>query len=129
MGVMKLLGIDYGTKRIGLAVGDQETGVAAPLRIIDNDTQASNKIAQIIKKKDIETTVIGESKKLSGEENPVMEHIHQFADRLRDLTSADIAFIDESYTSAEARRQPDAPELVDGSAAALILQSYLDQTA
>lgn len=124
---MKLLGIDYGTKRIGLAVADDETRTATPLTIIENDEGVIDEIVSICKKRDVEVVVIGESTDFTGKDNEVMEHINQFADKLADSTDVTVDFAPEFMTSVQARRQPNAPDHVDGSAAAIILQRYLDQ--
>ncbi len=124
---MKLLGIDYGTKRIGLAVADEETRTATPLTIVKNDDNALEEIVSACEERNVKTVVVGESTDFAGEDNEVMKHIRKFTDKLADSVEAEVDFAPEFMTSVQARRQPDAPDHVDGSAAAIILQRYLDK--
>jgi putative Holliday junction resolvase len=123
--MMKLLGIDYGTKRIGLATADTDTAIATPLDIIDNNGDALKRVVKVCEHKDIDTVVIGESVDRSGNENPVMEHAKEFAAELINTTEADIAFFDEFNSTMQASQQPGNASYVDGSAAAVILQRFL----
>lgn len=125
---MKILGIDYGTKRIGLATADAETEIATPLKIIDNNGNALKTVADISDQKDIDTIVIGESTDRTGEDNPVMEQAREFANALINTTQTNLIFFDEFGSSVAANRQPNNPTYVDGSAAAIILQRYLEQS-
>lgn len=120
------MGIDYGTKRVGLAFADADTCIATPYETINNDESITAEIKNLCKEKDVETIVIGESKQLSGADNPVMKKIRTFKKALEEKTGLPVIYIPEFFTSAQARRQPEAKKNVDGSAAAIILQSYLD---
>lgn len=125
---MKLLGIDYGTKRIGLATADTETKIATPLKVIDNNGDALKTVVNTSKQKDIDLIVIGESTDRTGEDNPVMEYAREFANELVTAAETDLTFFDEFGSSVAASRQPNNPTHVDGSAAAIILQRYLEQS-
>jgi len=122
---MKLLGIDYGTKRIGLATADTDTAIATPLEIIDNNGNALKRVVNVSENKDIDTIVIGESVDRSGKENPVMEHAKEFAAELINTTESNITFFDEFNSTMQASQQPGNASYVDGSAAAVILQRFL----
>jgi putative Holliday junction resolvase len=135
---MKYLGIDYGTKRIGLATGSDETRVAFPHSVVAAGPTALTAVDALCKQEGIEALVVGESRNLAGEKNAVMEDIEQFAKDLGELTHLPVHFEKEFFTSALAARQF-APEEksrkqnpehanLDASAAALILQSYLDRS-
>ena len=135
---MKYLGIDYGTKRIGVAVSDEAGRVAFPREVIAAGPTALSVLEALIKAENIGTVVVGESRALSGEKNAVMEDIEQFARDLQELSGAPVVFETEVFSSSLAARQF-APEEksrkanpehknLDASAAALILQSYLDRT-
>ena len=124
---MKFLGIDYGTKRIGLATADSQNKIATPLKVIDNNGDALKTVVEICKKKKIDTIVIGESKDRSGRENPVMEYAKEFANGLINSLETNIVFADEFGSSVAASQQPGSPTHVDGSAAAVILNRYLNQ--
>lgn len=124
---MRFLGVDYGTKRIGLATAESQNKIATPLSIIDNDDGALQKVVEICEGKNVDAIIIGESRDRSGEENLVMKHVKEFASELINATEADIIFADEFGSSVVAGRQPGSPTHVDGSAAAVILQRYLNQ--
>jgi len=134
---MKYLGIDYGTKNIGLAISDDNGTVAFPLATIDAGRDAVSKVAALIKEKGAGEIVMGESRNFEGEQNPVMEDIEQFKKDIGELTGLPVHYEREFFTSALAARQF-APEeksrkanpnqdALDASAAALILQSFLDR--
>lgn len=134
---MKYLGIDYGTKKIGLALSDSDGTLAFPHATIKAGEGALGEIIEIINRNEVEGVVVGESRNATGEKNPVMEDIEQFAKDLRELSQLPVHFEAEFFTSALAARQftPDAKsrkanpsqDKLDASAAALILQSYLDR--
>lgn len=126
---MKLLGVDYGTKRIGLAVADSDTGIATPIQTIDNDNTSVSAVADICSQKDVGTIVLGESKTHKGADNPVMAGIRSFKKSLEEKTNLPVVYVPEFFSSAQARRQPEAGTNVDGSAAAIILQSFLDSNS
>jgi putative Holliday junction resolvase len=133
---MKYLGIDYGTKRIGLATSDTGGSLAFPLTTIKAGPRALGEIVAIIKKEGVEAVVMGESRNFKGEPNAVMENIEQFKKDLEELAGLPVAYEAEFLTSAGAARQfegdfgrKDKPsqEKLDASAAAMILQSFLDR--
>lgn len=127
MGMSNLIGIDYGGKRIGLAFADTDTKIATPFETIDNDDTAVARLVNLCDQRDVELIILGESKKHSGEDNPIMRQIRSFKQVLEERTDLPVVFVPEFYTSAQARRQPEADHNnVDGSAAAIILQSYLN---
>jgi putative Holliday junction resolvase len=75
---MKMLGIDFGTKNIGLAISD-EAGIAAyPRQVIRNDQKLIEVIAKLVQDEDIGTIVLGESIDQSGQENAIMRHVRKF---------------------------------------------------
>jgi putative Holliday junction resolvase len=131
---MKYLGLDYGTKRIGMAVSDETGSVAFPLTTVEAGRDALSKIVSLLKENRVEAIVLGESRNYKDEPNPVMEDIEQFKKDLEELTRLPVQYEPEFMTSAQALRQAqgkrgekgEAKDL-DSSAAALILQSYLDR--
>lgn len=138
---MKYLGIDYGKKRIGVAVSDEGAVMAFPLGTVEGGAGALGEVLDIVKENDVKIAVMGESRDLSGKPNPIMGEIERFAEQLQ-AAGIIVEFEPEFFTSAQAERQfgnltveaPRArkvkaasPEHYDASAAALILQSYLDR--
>jgi putative Holliday junction resolvase len=123
---MYYLGIDYGIKRIGLAISSGGTDRAIAKRTVANDDNALQKIIDVCDKKNIDHIVIGESKNFHGQDNEIMKNIRPFQNAL-EANGFTVTLVPEFLTTAQARRQPDSPRDVDGSAAALILQTFLDQ--
>ncbi|MDB5225618.1 MAG: Holliday junction resolvase YqgF, putative holliday junction resolvase [Candidatus Adlerbacteria bacterium] len=134
---MKYLGIDYGTKKIGIAVSDDTGSLAFPLTVVRAGREALEAVAQLAKDNGAGALVIGESRDHKGEANDIMEDIEQFKNDLAELTGLHCEYEREFFTSTLAARQF-APsdksrkanpkhDNLDASAAALILQSYLDR--
>ena len=133
---MKYLGIDYGTKRIGLATSDGGGSMAFPYSTVKAGPGALAEIHAIIKKEVVERVVLGESLNFKGEANTVMESIAEFKKDLEALTGLTVAYEAEFLSSAAAARQFDVDvgrkekldqSKLDAAAAAIILQSYLDR--
>ena len=131
---MKYLGIDYGTKRIGVALSDESGTIAFPLATLEAGKGALEQVATLAKENRIEKIVIGESRDFKGEPNAVMKDIEEFKKSLAEMTGLPVEYEPEFMTSAEARRVGQdkrgegGGEKNDASAAALILQGYLDKT-
>jgi len=124
---MRFLGIDFGTKKVGLALSDEEGRVAFPLVTLGAGSNLVPTVANLVKEKHVHAVVLGESKDFKGRDNPVMQKAHIFKGELEAATDVPVYFETETFTSQEAKRiQGDVAEL-DASAAAIILQSYLDK--
>jgi len=124
---MRYLGIDYGTKNIGIATSNKEGTFAFPHSVVKNNEHIFNAIKKIIQEEEIERIVLGESVNYKGEPNPVMEKINEFKQKLEEETSLSVVFQKEILTTREAERIQGKTESLDASAAALILRSYLEQ--
>jgi len=136
---MRFLGIDYGTKRIGLAVSDESGRLAFPKGIILNDEKSLKKINVIITEENIAEVVIGESLDFKGEKNALWYKVENFINELKKKVRSPIQKQKEFLTSVEARTiegkeknnarkiKKEVNKKIDDSAAALILQRYLDQ--
>ena len=126
----RFLGIDFGTKRIGLAISDENHTLAFPKEIISNDKNIWVRLAEAIEEENIFEIVVGESTNFSGESNPVDEQIKTFIVELGEKFGLPVRKQKEFMTSIEARRYRDETKSysnsADSSAAALILQRYLD---
>ena len=123
---MKFLGIDYGLKKIGIAKSDSDGQMAFPMKNIANNEHVYKEIKDIIEVENIEHIVIGKSLNYKREENPIMEQAYTFAKELTEKTGLDISFFDETLTTAEALRAQEKGSKLDASAAALMLNSYLN---
>ncbi|HYD92998.1 MAG TPA: Holliday junction resolvase RuvX [Candidatus Paceibacterota bacterium] len=126
---MRHLGIDFGTKKVGVAVSDEGGQMGFPHSTLKNDDQLLANIVSLIRANDVEAVVVGESRNLAGEENPVAKEAKVFAEKLQVETGLPVHFEPEVFTTQEAGRGFDgergAMKDVDASAAALILTSYL----
>jgi putative holliday junction resolvase len=130
---MRYLGIDYGTKKIGLALSDEAGTMGFPHSIIGNDARTLDEVVALITKEQVEAIVMGESMGLSGVENPVAKEAKHFAAQLIEETGVPVYFEPEMFTTQEARRDFEGVHShktgnVDASAAAIILTSYLSRT-
>lgn len=123
---MSYIGIDYGTKRVGIAVSDVGNVMAFPAEVVSR-AHALEHIAELARDREAKGIVIGESKNFQGEDNAVMADIRKFADELREKTGIEVIFEPEFMTSAEAKSAGASEEIMDASAAAIILQSFLDR--
>jgi putative holliday junction resolvase len=140
----RYLGIDFGTKRIGIAVSDIDGRLAFPKAILPNDSNTITKISKMIQENQISDVVIGESVNFSGKPNVLSTKIDAFTEKLKEKSAIPVHKQKEFLTSVEARKGLNAKKRssssqahsrikkkesvrVDASAAALILQRYLDQ--
>ena len=139
--VMKYLGIDYGSKRVGLATSDDSGALAFPKEVLKNNSELIPALELVIKNENIEAIVLGDSISQSGQDNPFNKKVKMFKEDLEQAFSLPVFMQNEAFTSFEAHggkgkdvfnsRQKtfDKPKMLDASAAALILQRYLDKAA
>ncbi|MBL9215084.1 MAG: Holliday junction resolvase RuvX [Opitutaceae bacterium] len=133
---MRCLGIDYGTRRVGLAQGD-EVGVATPLPALTDSDEAVRwrKLGEVIAQRRITDLVLGYPYNLDGSVGFKAKEVDAFAARLKAAFGLPVHLVDETLTSDAAessiakkdRRGARDSGLVDSRAACLILQDYLDQ--
>ena len=124
---MRYLGIDYGVKRVGMATGDSDGGVAFPYTVLPNDKKLISTIKGLCDKEHIAEIILGESLDYKMKPNVIMEKIAPFKKELESATNLPVLFEREFMTSAAAVHLQGKGEMIDASAAALILQSYLDK--
>ncbi len=124
---MKYLGIDFGTKRVGIASSDDNGRMAFPLRVVPNSEELVQSIASICSKEHIEEIVIGDSINFQNQPNPIMELVYPFAKQLEAVTGLPVRFMNEVLSSQEANHLQGENAHNDASAAAIILQSYLNK--
>ncbi|PIP55795.1 MAG: Holliday junction resolvase RuvX [Candidatus Zambryskibacteria bacterium CG22_combo_CG10-13_8_21_14_all_42_17] len=128
---MRLMAIDYGEKRVGIALTDETGSFALPRAVWPNDRSLMDKVIKLIKEEAIGKIIIGESKNLDGSANPVQKEINKFKDELQksllaEVSEIEIIFHPEVFTTVEARRLQGQTDMTDASAAALILKSFID---
>jgi putative Holliday junction resolvase len=134
---MRALGIDFGERRIGLAISDPEGRVAVPLATLErrNDRSALAQIAAIAREEGVGRLFLGEPVDLFGNRGPVAERVRRFAVRLAERTGLPVELVDEALTSVEAARRlrqagvdvRREPGKVDAMAAQILLQDVLDR--
>ena len=127
---MRYLGIDFGTRKVGLALSDETGRMGFPHASVPNDGKLIDYIRELLKNKSVETVVIGESRNFAGEENSVHQSAKSFATLLERTAEVTVVWEPETMTTQEARRDVDgvytgSHAAVDASAAAIILTSYL----
>lgn len=128
-----ILGIDYGARRIGLALANTETRLAAPYDTLASGADLVSKILEIIADEAIDEVVVGLPRNLDGEDTPQTVLVRRFAAELADRSKLPVHLQDEALTSEEAKRQlleqshgsSVSRQLIDQVAASIILQDYL----
>ncbi|EIQ01172.1 RNAse H-fold protein YqgF [Opitutaceae bacterium TAV1] len=133
---MRALGIDYGTRRIGLAFGD-ELGIATPLPALTQADPAARReaLAVVIRQRRITDLVLGYPLNMNGSAGFKAKEVDAFAGSLREEFALPVHLIDERLTSHMAEsglsqkklREIRGQGIIDSRAAALILQDFLDQ--
>lgn len=124
---MRYLGIDYGTKRVGLAVSDDGGTMAFPYAILENNKKLFEQIINIVGKESLKMIVVGESLDYKGNPNIVMKEMGAFVEKLTRELSVPVVYEREFLSTQQARFFQKDKKRVDDSAAAIILQSYLDK--
>lgn len=133
---MRILALDHGTRRIGVAVSDELQVIATPLEYIPTEPFADflTRLKEIIREKEIELIIIGMPRNMDGSYGPAALKVQTFAAVLKDAITIPIKPLDERLTTVQAQRfliqgnvrRDKRKEKVDKTAAALLLQSHLD---
>jgi putative Holliday junction resolvase len=134
----RLLGIDYGTRRIGLSLSDPLRITAQPFETVANDARLWEKFREIVRQRDVEFIVVGMPLNLKGEQSSKAKEVEAFIERLKKEVECNVIAWDERFTSALARgamlqmgtKKKDRRQKgrVDSMAAAIMLQGFLDRT-
>jgi putative Holliday junction resolvase len=133
---MRALGIDIGTVRIGLAVGDDRHRLATPLATVAAQPQSAalEAIARLVEEHGVDTLVFGLPLELSGREGRMARLVRTFAEALGERLALPVEFVDERMSSIAAERslvgadvrRAERKQVIDRVAATLFLQSWLD---
>jgi putative Holliday junction resolvase len=137
--IMRILALDHGTKRIGVALSDETATLAQPLEFIAAEpfTKALDRIKEIVMEKEVREVLVGLPRNMNGTYGPAAESARKFAATLREALGIPVNTWDERLTSVQANRflieagmrRDKRKTKVDQSAAAILLQSYLDAVA
>jgi putative Holliday junction resolvase len=132
------MAIDHGTKRMGIAVSDELKIIAQPLEYIAAEPFADllARLKELVREKEVDLIVIGMPRNMNGSYGPAALKVQEFVAALKSALTVPIKTMDERLTSAQANRfllqgnvrRDKRKEKVDKTAAALLLQSYLDST-
>ena len=133
---MRILALDHGTKRVGVAISDEMQMIAQPLEFILAEPFANflTRLKEIIREKQVDQILVGMPRNMDGSYGPAALKVQEFVAVLKETIAVPIKMWDERLTSAQANRfliQADVrrdkrKEKVDKTAAAILLQSYLD---
>jgi putative Holliday junction resolvase len=133
---MRILALDHGTRRIGVAVSDETKTIAQPLEYIPAEPFADfvTRLKKLLVEKEVDLVLIGMPRNMDGSYGPAAQKVEAFVAVLRNTTTIPIKTWDERLTSSQANRiliqggvrRDQRKEKVDKMAAAILLQSYLD---
>ncbi len=134
----RILGIDYGTKRIGISLSDPLGITAQALESVINNERGWKRLHEILHDKEVNLIVVGMPLNLKGERAQKAKEVELFVERLKQEAGADVVTWDERFTTAIAQqtllqmgtKRKDRRERgrVDAMAAAIMLQGFLDST-
>jgi putative pre-16S rRNA nuclease len=130
-----ILALDFGRARIGVAISDELQLLAHPLETIPADSQATPRLAQIIREKKVDHVVVGIPRQMNGQIGAAATEALGFVEKLRAILPCPVATWDERLTTVAAHRalrdagkkRRDTRAYVDQVAAQMILQGYLDR--
>lgn len=130
----RILGVDFGRVRIGMAISDELGLLAHPLKTVSSSKEAMKEIAAVVREKDVERVVIGLPRHMDGRMGESAEEALAFAGKLRELLPCEVVMWDERLTTVAAnralqesgQRTRESRKIVDQVAAQMILQGYLD---
>lgn len=134
MKLERLLGLDIGGKRIGVAISDEMGSIASPLTMIDANGDVAGELRKLVNQYGIQRIVVGLPIGLSGREGPQAQEVRGVADGLAATLDIEIVYSDERLSSAVAEqalikqgtRRDKRKQHIDAMAAAVILQGFLD---
>ena len=135
----RVLGLDYGTRRIGVAMSDPLRILATAYGAVENNRLFVNRLKDIVNEEHISMVVVGMPLSLKGEKTGKAKEAEEFAERLRENLSVDVVFWDERFTTniarqtmltmgAKKKQRRDRSGKIDAMAAAVMLQGFLDST-
>ncbi len=136
---MRILALDHGTKRIGVAVSDEMKMIATPLEYIPAEPFAEflARLREILREKEVELIIIGMPRNMDGSYGPAALKVQEFVAVVKNALTIPLKTLDERLTTVQAQRfliqgnvrRDKRREKVDKTAAAILLQGYLDSLA
>ena len=134
MAIYRLLGIDYGEVRVGIALSDPMRIISKPFKVLLNKENLFEEINDIIKKENVRKVVLGLPLNLKGEDSKKTIEVRAFKEKLAEQIDVPIEFYDERYTTSEATDilkemgydSKQRKKVIDMMAASIILKGYMD---
>ena len=136
---MRILAIDHGTKRMGIAISDELKLIAQPLEFFPAEPFVDflERLKELLREKEVEQVLVGMPRNMNGSYGPAALKVQEFVGVLKTSLAVPIVTWDERLTSAQANRfliqgnvrRQERKQRVDKMAAAILLQSYLDSLA
>ena len=133
---MRILALDHGTRRVGVAVSDELQMIAQPLEYIAPEPFADFlvRLKELLREKEISLILVGLPRNMDGSYGPAAPKVQEFVAALKDAVTVPIKTWDERLTTVQAQkfliqgkvRRDERKQKVDKTAAAILLQSYLD---
>jgi putative Holliday junction resolvase len=125
-----LLGIDYGSKRVGLALKKEGTSVIFPWGVLNNDDNLIERLIAMVLNEGIATIVVGLPLNLDGSDTRSTTAVRAFVEQLTPVVPCDVTTIDERFTTREASRADSKASVSrDERSACLLLDTYVQRHA
>jgi len=133
----RILGLDFGRARIGVAISDELQMLAHPLETIPANEEPASRVAEIVREKQVDHVVAGIPRQMNGQIGTAGTEVLEFVEKLRSILPCPVVTWDERLTTVAAHRAlrdagkktRDTRGYVDQVAAQMILQTYLDRRA
>ena len=132
--LFRLMGIDFGEVRIGIALSDPLQIISQPFLVIPNNDNTISEIQKIIKTEEVGKIILGLPLNLDGEDTKKTLEVREFAEMLKNNVDIPVIFWDERYTTVEANEKlkqmgfsiAESRKVVDKVAASIILKNYME---
>lgn len=129
---MQIVAFDFGTKKIGVAVGQTETFTSSPLQIIYNDHEETNwnEISILIKEWNPDLILVGKPLNMDGTESDIMKKVDKFLNKLEKISKVQCEYVDERLTTFEAKEMLGENKMddVDAHAAKILIDNWFDRS-
>ena len=129
---MQIVAFDFGTKKIGVAVGQTETFTSSPLQIIYNDHEKTNwnEISILIEEWNPDLILVGKPLNMDGTESDIMKKVDKFLNKLEKVSKVQCEYVDERLTTFEAKEMLGENKMddVDAHAAKILIDNWFDRS-
>ncbi len=134
MAIYRLMGMDYGEKRIGIALSDPMRIISKPYKVLVNDESFFQNLEQIIKEENVGEIILGLPINIAGDDTKKTLEVRNFKIKIEEKINLEVTFWDERYTSTEANEllkkmgysPQEGRKVIDKIAASLILKDFME---